>query len=184
MPTAPSASRGLRRQPMAYDEYRALPELLRAEWVDGEAVMAPSPSYRHQQVSRRIANLLESALPGLFVVEAVTVLLPHGRERIPDVVVLDAEPEEAHVTATPLIAVEVLSASTRSEDTVRKSTEYLAAGIGQYWIVDPDAPTVEVFEGTATGWKALSRLDESRARDMVRVGSHGDVEIDLGHILG
>lgn len=169
---------------MAYDEYLALPDVIRAEWVDGETVMAPSPSYRHQQVSRRIANVLETALPGLFVVEAVTVLLPHARERIPDVVVVSTEPEGAHITEIPLIAVEVISASTRSEDTVRKSTEYLAAGVGQYWIADPEAPLVEVFEGTATGWKAFAQLDESLRRASVRVGSQGTVELDLGDLFG
>lgn len=183
MATSAAPSRLVRRR-MSYADYLALPESVRAEWVDGEVVVTPSPTYPHQQAARRVANLVEAALPELYVVEAVTVRLPHSRERIPDVSVLRTAPEEDHITEVPLVAVEVLSPGTRSEDTVRKSTEYLAAGVHQYWLVDPAESIVEVFENTAEGWAVLARLDRESPRASVEVGTHGRVDLDLAQVLG
>jgi len=57
--------------------------------------------------------------------------------RVPDVLVFRERVDDTLVTETPLLVVEVLSPSTRSEDTIRKAPEY--AGAGQFWVVDlPD----------------------------------------------
>lgn len=181
-PTAPTA--GLVRRRMSHADYLALPDEIRAEWVDGEVVMSPSPSFRHQQAARRVANLLEAALPGLHVVEAVTVRVAPALERIPDVSVLTTEPQGDHITEVPLIVVEVLSPGTMNEDTVRKSTEYLAAGIGQYWLVDPQNRVVEVFQGSPGGWEAVARLDDAFTRASVEVPPRGVVIVDLDELLG
>lgn len=173
----------LERLRMSYDEYQALPESVRAEWVDGEVVVTPSADYPHQQVSRRLANLLEASLPDLFVVEAVTTYLPKNRERIPDIIVLEREPDTPHIHDTPVLVAEILSPSTASEDTVRKSTEYLAAGIGQYWIVDRDARALLVFENRDGGWEVLARIDENTPQVSVPVAPYGSVEVDLSTVL-
>jgi Uma2 family endonuclease len=52
--------------------------------------------------------------------------------------------------AVPLVAVEVLS-SNRHHDLVRKFGKYAAAGLPQYWVVDPEQETVTVFEAIGTG---------------------------------
>ena len=62
----------------------------------------------------------------------------------PDLIVLADVPPGDVVTTEPLVVVEVLS-SNRSDDLVRKSTEYLAAGAGQYWIVDPRDRVMDVL---------------------------------------
>ena len=172
------------RRPMSYGAYRRLPEQIRAEWVDGEVIVSPSPTFRHQQAARRLANLLEQALPALVVVEAVTVILtPKVRERIPDVVVVIEEPS-GFITETPVIAVEVTSPGNRSEDTVRKSTEYLAAGVGQYWLADPSERTLDVFENGPHGWIVLARVDDDTPEATVVVRGHGSVTVTLSGMFG
>jgi Uma2 family endonuclease len=101
----------------------------------------------------------------------------------PDVSVLHEPPGQDQITEVPLVAVEVLSPGTRSEDTVRKSTEYLAAGIHQYWLVDPVESIVEVFQKTPQGWAVVARLDQDSPRASVEVGSHGRVDLDLAEVL-
>lgn len=168
---------------MSYDDYLALPETVRAEWVDGEVVVTPSPSYRHQRSSLRLAGSLDSGLPGLFVVEATSLHLPVNRERIPDILVLDREPETPHVDFPPVLVVEILSPSTRSEDTVRKSTDYLAGGVRQYWLLDPEGRSLEVFRNDDSGWTLLARADDAQPSVRVPVFEHGDVQVDLTTIL-
>jgi Uma2 family endonuclease len=177
-----SETRVPERQQMAYADYLALPEGVRAEWVDGEVLVTPSPGWEHQQACRRLANLLEAALPSLRVVEAVTVVLP-GRERIPDVSVVSGKPEGKRITEVPIITVEVLSPDNRSEDTVRKATEYLAAGVTQYWLADPANRVVDILGNVAGRWETIARLDKERAVVEVPVGSYGSVTVDLGRVF-
>ncbi|MFT4189600.1 MAG: Uma2 family endonuclease [Aeromicrobium sp.] len=176
--------RAVERRRMSYDDYLALPESTRAEWVDGEVVVNPPPSYHHQRSSLRIARILEDALPSLFVVEAAGIRLPGNRERIPDIMVLDREPEGPYVDYAAVLVVEILSPSTRTEDTVRKSAEYLAGDVGQYWILDPSGYCLDVLAGSGTEWKPVARLDEVTPEGRVEVGRHGVVAVDLRAVLG
>lgn len=45
----------------------------------------------------------------------------------------------------PDLAVEVLSASTEKFDRGVQFEDFAASGVGEYWIVDPDAETVEHY---------------------------------------
>ena len=53
----------LERRRMSWENYLALPEHPRTEWVDGEVVVTPGASWPHQRASRRLANHLEVHLP-------------------------------------------------------------------------------------------------------------------------
>jgi Uma2 family endonuclease len=81
--------------------------------------------------------------------------------------------------------VEVLSPSTRTEDLVGKAQEYAEAGIGQYWVIDPDddADTLVVFCNAGGTWSELLRLDRDRPTGEIEVGIHGVVSLDLSRIL-
>ena len=45
----------------------------------------------------------------------------------------------------PDFVVEVLSPSTAAIDRGIKFTDYAAHGVGEYWIIDPDAQTIEQY---------------------------------------
>ena len=52
------------------------------------------------------------------------------------------------IEGAPVIAVEVLSPSEKIEDIVEKIREYLAAGVAQVWIADPNFEMVTVHRPT------------------------------------
>jgi len=58
---------------------------------------------------------------------------------------------ERNVSGAPNLVVEVLSESTRDVDLGPKLRAYSRYGVDEYWVVDPDANTVQVFrrEGKA-----------------------------------
>ena len=52
----------------------------------------------------------------------------------------------ARLEGPPLLAIEVLSPSTRRIDLGSKRLAYEAAGLPAYWLVDPDVPSLTVLE--------------------------------------
>jgi Uma2 family endonuclease len=52
----------------------------------------------------------------------------------------------ANLPRAPLLAVEILSPSTRLIDMSLKKERYEAAGVASYWVVDPDEPRLRVWE--------------------------------------
>jgi Uma2 family endonuclease len=48
--------------------------------------------------------------------------------------------------AAPVLAVEVLSPSTRRLDMTLKRSRYEAADCPSYWVVDPDAPSLRAWD--------------------------------------
>ena len=169
---------------MTYEQFWELPDDLRAEYVDGEAIVNPPPSFRHQEICARLHRLLTGQLSAGAVV-ALAVgwqLVEKRRLRIPDVVVLESRPSGDIVIEPPLVAVEVLSTN-RSNDLVRKATEYLDAGAGQYWIVDPRERVIDVFVRGEGGWDQVARIDANAPTASVAVDPFGHVTLSLDDLL-
>ena len=53
---------------------------------------------------------------------------------------------DRYLADPPVLAVEVLSPSTRRTDLVRKRAAYERAGLPHYWLVDPVVPSLTVLE--------------------------------------
>lgn len=121
----------------------------RYELVDGVLLVSPSPVYVHQAVVGNLHLLLRTACPpDLRVVLApFDVALADDTLLQPDLLVA----ARSRITRTelpeaPLLAVEVLSRSTRRFDRLVKRERLQEAGCPSYWLVDPLEPAVTVLE--------------------------------------
>jgi len=168
---------------MSWEEYIALPEKPKAEWVDGEVVIMMAPvGFDHGDAALRLGGLLLDLFPDLFPLTEVGLRLPRNRLRAPDLMLVDHRSEGDFVTDPPLMVAEVLSASTRSEDTVRKLQEYAEGRVGQYWIVDPELSRIDVLLNNDGEWEIAAKFDDAHPRGEVELAGV-TVPLDLRRIL-
>ena len=138
----------------------------RYELIDGTLLVGPAPSVRHQQVVGALHLLLSAACPdGLVVMLApLAVALADDTEVQPDLLVAPREQfTRKELAGGPLLAVEVLSPSTRRVDLLLTRDRLQSAGVASYWLVDPDEPAVTVLELRAGTYVEVGRAvgDES-----------------------
>lgn len=128
----------------------------RYEIIDGELYVAKQPSWHHQNACMRLAQAIanwsdESGIgapmpaPGVIFspdnnVAPDLVWVP--RERLPHL--LD---EAGHLTGAPDLMVEVLSpgAANEQRDRELKLSLYSRQGVREYWIVDWQTQSVQVY---------------------------------------
>ena len=102
--------------------------------------------------------------------------------RIPDIMVLPAAPAGDLVRDAPLVVVDVLDAG-HNEDLVRKASEYLAAGVAQFWVLDPAVPVLDVFANQPGGWSPVAHLTDVHPRATVNVPGIGPLALPLTDLL-
>ena len=122
---------------------------LQYELADGVLIVSPAPVPRHQVVVGELYALLRAACPAhLQVLFAPVDFQPTDRRSLqPDLLVVrrsDIGP--TRIVAPLVLAVEVLSPSTRSKDLLLKRGLYEQSGVASYWVVDPEEPSVLVLE--------------------------------------
>jgi Uma2 family endonuclease len=126
----------------------------RYEIVAGELHVSPSPERRHQALAFRLAMLLGTYLAkhrlGYAYFAPVDVRLSEHDQVRPDLLFIRAEHSHFYqgdtVHGAPDFVIEILSASTRSYDELVKWQLYERYGVLEYWLVDPHAETIRLFE--------------------------------------
>jgi Uma2 family endonuclease len=93
--------------------------------------------------------------------------------RNPDVAVaLRNTPRDERGRRPPSLAFEVVSegSEARERDFVTKRVEYLAYGLSEYWIVDPERKCVTVLIRDGDAWVEQVYRDDQQARSLVLPG--------------
>ncbi|MGQ0630878.1 MAG: Uma2 family endonuclease [Sporichthyaceae bacterium] len=122
----------------------------RYEIIDGMLHVSPSPNRRHQEMAFELAvELRASCLPQLRVMIApFDVRIDEHNVVEPDVLVARRDDlTDPCLPVAPVLAVEVMSPSTRLYDRNTKKAHYERIGTASYWLLDPAEPgTLEAFE--------------------------------------
>lgn len=160
----------------------------RYEIIDGDLYEMPAPTWAHASV---IAGLITLLIPVLQRLGAQWRTAPldvffSGADPVqPDLIVLlpgsRARGVRRGVDGPPDLLIEVLSPSNRSHDKVRKRALYASGGVREYWIVDPDAATIEIIG--ADGETVQRMAAATNAIVTLRSPLLGDLAADLASIF-
>jgi Uma2 family endonuclease len=137
-----------------YDELVAeMPETNKpCELWDGELIMSPAPSFYHQEVVlrfyRQLYDWVAKRKLGKVIAGPIDMVLSPHRVTQPDVAFISKE-RLGIVTKTingPVdLAAEIISLGNRNRDRIEKRDLYEQYGVREYWLIDPEAQTVEVL---------------------------------------
>jgi Uma2 family endonuclease len=166
-----------------FADWLALPDDGRLyELIDGELLVTPTPSVRHQRIARnltvRIQRHLEAGGRGEVLFAPMGVRFSDERVVEPDLVVVLTRHRhrigEQHIEAPPDLVVEILSPGTAGRDLGPKRELYAAGGVPEYWIVDPAEERIEVLELVGEGYVTAG---EYRRGDSLRSPLLPELEI-------
>jgi Uma2 family endonuclease len=127
------------------------------EYTDGYIEVLPMPTDKHQVISRLLFFALFAfvqRLGGTVFYAPLRVQVRSGKFREPDLLVLlnenDPRRQNAFWLGADLVA-EIVSPDNPERDTEEKPVDYAAAGIPEYWIINPLKNTISVLvlEGDA-----------------------------------
>lgn len=140
---------------MSYEEFlQWCDEDTRAEWVDGEVVMLTPASDRHQDLVRFLIMILGSfvekhALGIIRPAPFQMYLAQQERGREPDLLFIAKEHlarlKPTHLDGPADLVIEIVSAESRLRDRGEKLAEYEAAGVREYWLLDPEEKRADFY---------------------------------------
>ncbi|MCM1183890.1 MAG: Uma2 family endonuclease [Roseburia sp.] len=131
-----------------------LPEGERAELIDGQIYYMAPPGRRHQRIllslSRTIADYIDSKGGGCEVdIAPFAVFLNEDDMNYvePDISVIcdTSKLDDKGCHGAPDWIIEIVSPGSRPRDYMTKLFKYRAAGVREYWIVDPEKEMTSVY---------------------------------------
>ena len=180
------------RMRWTWEEFARLPTSgsTRHEVIDGELAVTPAPTSAHQRVVANLMFLLDrfvrehrlgEVLPG-----PIDVLFGEGDYLEPDLVFVRTDRahlvSERGIEGPPDLVVEILSPSTAHRDRGVKLERYRHFGVPEYWIVDVEARTVEVWR-LAEGAGAPEIFGPSRSFGWTPVAGGPTLEVPVPEVV-
>ena len=143
----------------SFADYLGWEESERAEIINGKVFLMASPSSVHQEIAaeltRQFGNYLEGKRCRIYPAPFGVRLFEQNGESPEDVntvvepdisIVCDKSKIDKHgCKGAPDLVIEILSPSSLRHDRLVKLDLYQRAGVLEYWIVDPEYRSVQVF---------------------------------------
>lgn len=152
---------------LTYDDYCLLPDDgKRREIIEGELFVTPSPETAHQRAIGRLAvrlwQSIESQKSGEIFFAPFDVVFSEFDVVEPDLLFISNARAgvltRKNVQGAPDLVVEVLSESTARVDRTVKLKLYGKFRVEEYWLIDPEGPSAEIYRRGEEGLELVAKL--------------------------
>ncbi len=153
---------------LTYDDLQLLPnDGKRYETIDGELFVTPAPNFAHQIVVTNLVYYLLAFLKdhplGRVIVSPFDVVFSQFDVVEPDILYISnaraSVITEKNAQGSPDLVVEVLSQSTKKVDRTTKLKLYARYGVEEYWIIDPDGISAEIYRRANGSLELVAKLE-------------------------
>ncbi|HHW43535.1 MAG TPA: Uma2 family endonuclease [Desulfotomaculum sp.] len=168
-----------RKEVYTYADYVLLPEGAPYQLIGGKLVMTPAPTTFHQIISMRLetefVNFVRKKDSGIVLYAPIDVYFEEKETYQPDIIFIARDRlsiiEPARINGAPDLVVEILSPSTAYYDIKKKARTYARHGVKEYWIVDPEDHSIEIYVGQEGKFVLNQRVEgEGRVKSLVLEG--------------
>ena len=145
------------------------------DYVDGLVVERNLGQFDHARLQGLLAALfvVHEKEWGVLGLPELRLRIRPGRYRIPDILVLPLDYDRSPVvTQAPLLCIEVVSPDDRLRNLTERAQDYLALGVPETWILDPESK--QAFTYSAAGLHEVANTTVFRC---------GKIEIDLAALF-
>lgn len=163
---------GTQRVILTYKDYEALPaDGRRYELHEGELSVTPAPSPQHQRILGNLNEIVRQHVKACALGEVffapIDCILGETTVVQPDLVYLDTTRlsivSARGIEGPPTLVVEILSPATTLIDQGTKRQLYARYSVPYYWIVDPEARTIEAYILSEEGYQLAARVSGPEA---------------------
>lgn len=149
-----------------YEDLFDLPENKRYEIIEGVLYELPRVGSAHAcAITGLILNVFGPLIPNLggqLLTAPLDVFLQDGSLVEPDLLVLLPDQlgmiSERGIEGAPALLVEILTFGNSRHDLVTKRALYARAGVREYWIVSPEAMSIEILTLDGGVYRTHARL--------------------------
>jgi Uma2 family endonuclease len=165
-------------------------DTLRVEYLNGDIIMTPARSPQHQLIVTNLVLLMgqyamSNDLGHVLPAPLDVVLSKEAQIAQPDLIFISKgrAPKlvtRAAITGAPDLVLEIISPSTARADRKIKPPLYAKYGVAEYWLVDPDDQSVEVFVLDGETYRVAGIY---LAGDVIKTGRFADAKIAIDSIF-
>lgn len=158
--------------------YERIPDGAKWEFINGLVVMHSPDMVRHMAVRGRLERLLGAHVDarrlGTVLAEKGLCVFPRN-DFMPDVIFFGTEkslalqPRQLRLPV-PDFVCEILSDSTAKRDRGVKYRDYEAHGVGEYWVIDAEAESLEQYILSEGSYSLALKSDSGQVRSRVIAG--------------
>jgi Uma2 family endonuclease len=174
----PTSYKPLSDRKLSEEEFVAwCDEDVKAEWVDGEVLVAAPATYVHANLTSFLVCVTamfveDHDLGEVFGWQLMTRLSPRIR-RVPDLMFVAKDRLQYlrmyHLEGPPDLALEVVSRDSVDGDWREKYYDYQAAGVREYWVIYPAHQRVEAYRLVDGAYQSIPH-DQGRVASSVLAG--------------
>ncbi|MBI2472854.1 MAG: Uma2 family endonuclease [Planctomycetes bacterium] len=147
------ATIAVEKKKYTYEDYIKVSDDKRYELINGELLMTPSPTPKHQSVSIELAFRVKNFATindlGKVFCAPCDVFLNEENVVQPDIFFISKDRlniiGEKNMQGAPDLVVEIISENSVYRDMVQKKRLYARFSVKEYWIVIPEEEEIEVY---------------------------------------